>query len=129
MVASVTSLGATLARCRRPLVAVALLTVCAAGQSGIAQAAPVFDVEAFSTCTATRVPGPDEDFDGMVTSCCVDNAGVPAATRYGLGCVAQVDNPPEDYRPTIVMPSRPSPLPEGDDPALDEMLKQPPPQA
>jgi hypothetical protein len=49
---------------------------------------------------------------------------VPTPTTYGIGCVAQVDNPAPDYRPTIYMPTRPAPPGEGDA-ALDELDKLP----
>jgi hypothetical protein len=43
-----------------------------------------------------------------------------------MGCVAQVDNPPDDYRPVIVMPTWPGPADGPDDPSLEELEKQPP---
>jgi hypothetical protein len=121
---SETMAGTFLAQARRALAAtVALLAV---GTPGLAQASPTFDEQGYSTCTATTIPGPDQNMDTIATTCCVDHGGTPTGTTYGMGCVAQVDNPPEDYRPTIYMPTRPSPPEEGDDPALDELEKQPP---
>lgn len=112
------------ARRRRPLaVAAAFVAVCAAGQAAIGPASAAFDMQGYETCTASRVPGPDQNIDAIATACCVDNAGVPADTRYGVGCVAPVDNPPADYRPTIVMPSRPS---ADEDLDYDELMKLPP---
>jgi hypothetical protein len=79
--------------------------------AGIANAdPPKFDVESYSTCTATTAPAPDQDFDGVVTSCCVQNAGVPTPTAYGMACVAAAGNQSSDFRPTIVLPSRPRPV-------------------
>ncbi|MDT7754684.1 MAG: hypothetical protein QOH27_582 [Mycobacterium sp.] len=121
---SETMAGTFLAQARRALAAtVALLAV---GTPRLAQASPTFDEQGYSTCTATTIPGPDQNMDTIATTCCVDHGGTPTGTTYGMGCAAQVDNPPEDYRPTIYMPTRPSPPEEGDDPALDELEKQPP---
>jgi hypothetical protein len=92
----------------------------------LAHASPPFDEQGYSLCTATTLPGPDRDSDAITTKCCADHGGVPTGTTYGVGCIAQVDNPPEDYRPTIYMPTRPAPPGEGDDPAFDELEKQPP---
>lgn len=92
----------------------------------IAPASAAFDVQGFETCTATAAPGPDQNIDSVATTCCVDNAGVPATTTYGVGCVAPVENPPEDYRPTIIMPTRPAPPGTGDDIINDELMKLPP---
>ena len=113
------------ARSRRRALAAALVVVASSAAGGIAHASPKFDELGYSTCTLTTVPGPDQNFDDVATACCVDHAGVPAATTYGIGCVAQVDNPPPDYRPTIFMPTRPAP-PGEDDAALDELEKLPP---
>lgn len=66
------------------------------------------------------MPGPDQDFDAVSTTCCVQNAGVPAPTRFGMGCVAPMDGASADERPTIVLPMRPSP-PEDADGALDDL--------
>lgn len=102
--------GTNLVRHRRSLAAaVAVVAVCAAGQAGIAPASAVFDEPGYTLCTATTTPAPDQNFDTVATACCVQNAGVPASTTYGVGCVAPVENPPADYRPTIVLPSRPTP--------------------
>ncbi|MDX1889653.1 hypothetical protein [Mycolicibacterium sp. 050158] len=89
-----------------------------------ANAAPAFDVEAYSTCTATTLPGPGQDFDSIVTECCVRNAGVPAPTNYGMGCVATPDAASADERPTIVLPTRPVP-PEKGDGDLDGLIDLP----
>jgi hypothetical protein len=90
-----------------------------------AQAAPVFDEYGYSTCTATTLPGPDQDFDAVVTNCCVSHGGLTVPTNYGLGCVKQVDDPSPDYRPTIVMPMHADPnLP--DESSLEELEKLPP---
>lgn len=116
----------TLARRRRPLAtAAAFVGICAAGQFAIPSASAAFDVQGYETCTATTAAGPDQNIDSVATTCCVDNAGVPANTTYGVGCVAPVENPPEDYRPTIIMPTRPMPPGEGD-PTYDELMKLPP---
>ena len=110
----------------RTLAAAAFVAVCAAGQAGIAPASAVFDEPGYSLCTATRTPAPDQNIDVVATACCVENAGVPATTTYGVGCVAPVENPPEDYRPTIVMPTRPAPPGEEDGAVYDELMKLPP---
>jgi hypothetical protein len=120
-----TPIGTTPARHRRMFAAAALLAVCAAGQAGMASASASFDEQAYSMCTATTIPGPDQTFDTVATACCAENAGVPTPTTYGMGCVKPVDNPGADYRPTIIMPTRPTP-PGESDAAFDEMLKQPP---
>ena len=121
-----TSIRIRLTSRRRPLAtAAAFVAVCAAGQAAIAPASAAFDVQGYETCTATAAPGPDQNIDSVDTTCCVDNAGVPANTTYGVGCVAPVENPPEDYRPTIVMPSLPTPPGEGDA-NYDELMKLPP---
>jgi hypothetical protein len=112
----------------KTLAAAAFVAVCAAGPAGIAPASAVFDVQGYEQCTATTVPGPDQNFDAVATTCCVEHAGVPAGTSYGVGCVAAVDNPSEDYRPTIIMPTRPTPPGEGDDVIFDELMKLPPGQ-
>jgi hypothetical protein len=90
------------------------VTACAFGPCGTANATPVFDVDAYSACTATTVPGPDQDFDAVVTTCCVQNAGVPTPTNYGMGCVAPMDGAPADERPLIVLPTRPVPPQDAD---------------
>lgn len=105
---------------------VVALAMCTAGVPWRADASPTFDDPGYSACTATTMPGPDQDVDAVTARCCVQHGGIPTDTTYGMGCVAQVDNPAEDYRPTIYMPTRPSPPGEGDDPALDELAKQPP---
>jgi hypothetical protein len=104
--------------------ALAFAAACAFGASGIANASPVFDVDAYSECTATTAPGPDQDFDGVVTTCCVNNAGVPAPTNYGMGCVAPMDGASADERPLIVLPMRPVP-PEKADADLNGLIDMP----
>lgn len=104
--------------------ALAFAAACAFGASGIANASPVFDVDAYSECTATTAPGPDQDFDGVVTTCCVKNAGVPAPTNYGMGCVAPMDGASADERPLIVLPMRPVP-PENADADLNKLIDMP----
>jgi hypothetical protein len=97
-------------RGRRLRAATVALLVAGGFGSGIANAdAPKFDVEGYSTCTATAAPAPDQDFDGVVTSCCVQNAGVPTPTTYGMACVVSGENRQADFRPTIVLPTRPQP--------------------
>jgi hypothetical protein len=120
-----TRMARTDPRRRRRAAAAALALVAVGATGGIAHASPTFDELGYSTCTATTVPGPDQTFDDVATACCVSHAGVPAATTFGIGCVAQVDNPPPDYRPTIFMPTRPGPPGEGDA-TLDELDKLPP---
>lgn len=90
-----------------------------------AHAAPVFDEPSYYACTATTAPPPDGNFDVVVTDCCAHYGGLPTPTNYGVGCVAQVDNPPPDYRPTIVLPMRPS-QESPDDIGLGELEKLPP---
>jgi hypothetical protein len=87
----------------------------------MASAAPTFDVDGYSACTATTVPAPDEGFDAVVTRCCVQHAGVPADTRYGVGCVAAADSLSTEERPTIVLPTRPSPPEDSQD--IQDALK------
>ena len=113
-----TSIGKT------PALLAAVGALCVAGQLGITPAA-AFDVYGYSTCTATTASPPDHNFDAVATSCCVEHAGVPTPTKFGIGCVAAVANPAPDYRPTIFMPARPAPPEEGDI-ALDELMKLPP---
>ncbi|MBJ7387360.1 MAG: hypothetical protein JHC55_23055 [Mycolicibacterium sp.] len=102
----------------------AALAFGALGGAGIAHA-EVFDDQAYSTCTALAAPG--VDMDGVATSCCVENFGVPTPTRFGIGCVSAMANPAPDYRPVIFMPTRQAP-PEvqSGDVALEELMKQPP---
>jgi hypothetical protein len=115
-----------IARSRRPVIgALGSLVIGMAAPASIAAAAPAFDDVGYSTCTATTDPGPDQTLDDVTTTCCVNHGGVPAGTSYGIGCVAQVDNPPPDYRPTIVMPTWPAP-PGEDDAQLEELEKLPP---
>jgi hypothetical protein len=90
--------------------------------SAPASAAPGFDVDGYSVCTATTVPAPDQDFDVVVTNCCMQHAGVPTSTKFGMGCVATADATSPDERPTIVLPTRPVPP---DDP--DVQLPDPTP--
>ncbi|BBZ30789.1 hypothetical protein MMAD_50840 [Mycolicibacterium madagascariense] len=99
------------------------------GSSGIASAAPTFDVEGYSTCTATTTPAPGEDYDAVVSDCCVQHAGVPTPTKFGMGCVAPVDAAGVDERPTIVLPVRPLPADKADDDLnglIDMQLPGPP---
>jgi hypothetical protein len=94
---------------RRGLVTAALFAA-AAGLPGVAHAdPPKFNVDGYTTCTATTAPTPDQDYDGMVSACCVQNAGVPTSTKYGMACVAATENQSADFRPTIVLPYRPQP--------------------
>lgn len=101
--------------------------MCAAGPSVIANASPTFDVDGYSDCTATAPAGPQEAVDGLATSCCVQYAGIPTDTRFGVGCVGAMDNPAPDYRPTIILPARPVP-PEENQEALDDLIELPIPQ-
>jgi hypothetical protein len=115
--------GSLAVRSRRPLIAaLGSLVMGVAGPATICAAAPLFDDIGYSTCTASTNPSPDQSLDDVTTSCCVNHGGVPASTMYGIGCVAQVDNPPPDYRPTIVMPTWAAP-PGEDDARLDELDK------
>jgi hypothetical protein len=107
------------------LVSFAFVALCVAGQSGVASASPTFDVEGYSNCTVAVVPG--GNVDDLATSCCVQQAGIPTDTRYGVGCIAPVDNPAPDYRPTVILPTRPVP-PEQNQNALDGLLELPVPQ-
>jgi hypothetical protein len=93
---------------RRLVLAVLAIAAACVTPGGVASAAPVFDVEGYSTCTATTTPGPDQDFDAVVSTCCAQNAGIPTPTRFGMGCVAPTDGAAADYRPTIVLPMRPA---------------------
>jgi hypothetical protein len=95
--------------------AVGLLALC--GAPGIAGAQPSWDEQGFSLCTATTVPAPGQTPDSIATTCCVDHAGVPTGTSYGVGCAAPMANPSAEFRPTIVMPTWP--LPAGDPPRDD----------
>lgn len=99
--------GSALRRLVPPAVLVAVACI---GPAPVAHASS-FDVDGYSSCTATTVPAPDQDFDGVVSTCCVDHAGVPTPTRFGMGCVAPMDVGSIDERPTIVLPMRP-PAPE-----------------
>lgn len=121
------SIGTALGGRRRHLVTVlAVMAACAAGQGGIANASPTFDIVGYETCTATAAPGPEENFDGAVSACCVQSAGVPTPTNYGMGCVATMDNPPADYRPTIILPTRTLPTDGSDEQgALDALIDLP----
>jgi hypothetical protein len=95
-------------RFRGPVTAAALFAASGLCVAGVANAdPPKFDVEGYSTCTATAVPAPGQDFDGVVTSCCEQNAGVPTPTTYGMACVSSAANQAPDFRPTIVLPTRP----------------------
>ena len=108
----------------------ALAAMWPVGSCGVASAAPIFDVEGYSACTATTVPTPDQDFDAVVANCCVQHAGVPTPTRYGMGCVAATDATSVDERPTIVLPTRPVPPEKADSDLsglIDMPLPEPPP--
>jgi hypothetical protein len=110
--------GSRVVRRRLVLPVFAVAAACAMGPVGIAQASPatqVFDVDAYSQCTTTTVPAPDQDADAVVSACCVQNAGVPAPTRFGMGCAApmRADAGP-DERPLIVLPSRALPDEQAD---------------
>jgi hypothetical protein len=110
---------------RLVLPAVVFVAACAVGPCGIAAASPVFDVDAYSECTSTVAPGPDQDFDGVVTTCCVENAGVPAPTKFGMGCAAPMDGAAADERPLIVLPTRPVPPEDAD---LNGLIDMPIPE-
>jgi hypothetical protein len=91
-------------------VSVATMALLAAGVGlpGVAIADPsTFNDQGYSTCTATTAPTLGQDFDGVVTSCCVQNAGLPTPTAYGMACANGVANQAVDFRPTIVLPTRP----------------------
>ena len=115
----------------RAVVMAAAMVAFATGGAGAAGAAPTFDVDGYDACTATTVPAPGQDFDGVVATCCVGHAGVPAPTSYGMGCVAAVDDPTGDHRPTIVLPTRITPgglnQQDGLD-GLDGMIDEPVPE-
>lgn len=117
----------TSGRRRLATAALAFAAVCTAAPYGVANATPTFDVDGYSDCTATAVPGPDGNVDGIATDCCIQQAGIPTDTRFGVGCVAPMDNPAPDYRPTIILPTRPVP-PEENQEALDELIELPIPQ-
>ncbi len=104
--------------------AFACSAVSVGGQYGIASASPTFDADGYSACTAAAAPGPQEIVDGVATSCCVQFAGIPTGTRFGMGCVAPVVNSSEDFRPTIILPTRPVP-PEENQTALDALVELP----
>jgi len=91
-----------IARSRRPVIgALGSLVIGMAAPASIATAAPAFDDVGYSTCTATTDPGPDQTLDDVTTTCCVNHGGVPAGTTYGIGCVAQVDNPAPDVKEAL----------------------------
>ncbi|KAA0097685.1 hypothetical protein CIW49_17745 [Mycolicibacterium sp. P1-18] len=96
----------------------AVAAACVVAPIGVAQAVPttpVFDVDAYTQCTSTTVPAPDQDADAVVSACCAQFAGVPAPTRFGMGCAApmRADAGP-DERPLIVLPSRELPDEQAD---------------
>ena len=108
---SVAVMAVTTGSMRRRLVPAALMVAAAClGPAAVANASS-FDVDGYSSCTATTVPAPQQDFDAVVSTCCVEHAGVPTSTRFGMGCVAPMDAGAIDERPTIVLPMRP-PAPE-----------------
>lgn len=100
---------------RLALPVLAVAAACAIGPIGVAQASPIFDVDAYTQCTSTTVPAPDQDADAVVSACCVQNAGVPAPTKFGMGCAApmRADASP-DERPLIVLPARALPDEQAD---------------
>lgn len=106
----------------RTVVGAAVLAVSAFAAAPAAIAAPVFDEPGYTACTGTTMPAPEQTFDMVVSDCCVTHGGLPTPTNYGLGCVRQMDNPPPDYRPTIVLPVRPA---DPNDAALEELEKLP----
>lgn len=106
----------------RTVVCAAVLAVSAFAAAPPAFGAPVFDEPGYSACTGTTFPAPEQSFDTVVSDCCVTHGGLPTPTNYGLGCVGQVDNPPPDYRPTIVLPARPA---DPGEQALEELEKLP----
>lgn len=108
-----------------PLAAIAALALWTAGPSAIANASPVFDVDGYDACAATTVPGPGQDFDAVVSSCCVQHAGTPAPTGYGMGCVAPMDDPTGDSRPTIILPTRMAPDGLNQQDAIDGLIDEP----
>lgn len=99
---------------RHRLVLPAVALACLAAPSGVAHASPVFDVDAYAQCTTTA-PAPGQDVDGFVSECCIQHAGVPTPTRFGIGCAApmKADAGPDD-RPLIVLPSRALPDEQAD---------------
>jgi hypothetical protein len=105
----------------RLLIVTAAVFVAGAVWAPFAQAEPTFDEQGYSDCTATT-PG---DVDTVVTECCVNHGGLTQPTNFGLGCVKQMDNPPPDYRPVIVMPMRFDPT-MPDESSLEELEKLPP---
>ncbi|MCV7422484.1 hypothetical protein H7K45_18210 [Mycobacterium yunnanensis] len=107
--------GSRTARPRLVASVLFLATAWALGSAGVAHASPVFDVDSYAQCTSTTVPAPGQDADAVISQCCVQNAGVPAPTRFGMGCAAplRADADP-DERPLIVLPSRALPDDEPD---------------
>lgn len=107
--------GSRVGRRRLVVAAIAAAAASAIGPLAVAQASPLFDVDAYSQCTSTTVPAPDQDADAVVSACCVQNAGVPAPTRFGMGCAApmRADAGP-DERPVIVLPARALPDEQAD---------------
>lgn len=93
-----------------------------------APASSTFDVDAYAQCTSTPPPGPDQDVDAFISTCCVQNAGVPAPTKFGMGCAAPMRaNADPDQRPLIVLPSRA--LPDGQaDADLNGLIDTPIPE-
>lgn len=104
----------TLIDTRCVFAAAAALAAGAFGAAGVANAEPgSFNVDGYSSCTAAPPPSdnPDEQTD-FVVSCCVQNAGVAADTSYGMGCVSPAATQGPDDHPTIVLPTRPLPVPD-----------------
>jgi hypothetical protein len=96
--------------------AAAFVLAVALGHAGIANADPqIFNVDGYTNCAANAGaavdPNGSTDVDATVVSCCVQNAGTPADTPYGMGCMG-----PQGAadRPTIVLPTRALPVPDQD---------------
>jgi hypothetical protein len=109
-------------------VSAAVVAACCVGPPGIAYANPVFDVDAYSECTSAPPTGADQDVDGVVSSCCVRNAGVPTPTKFGMGCAAPLSGSDPDERPLIVLPMRPI-APDKGDSDLNGLVDLPLPEA
>lgn len=124
----------SVARRRLVLPVFAVAAACAVGPYAVANAAPTppvsptFDVDAYSQCTAAPAPGPDQDFDAFVSTCCVQNAGVPTPTKFGMGCVAPMNANDVDARPLIVLPMRALPQDKAES-DLDGLIDMPIPES
>ncbi len=95
------------------MLAAVVAAACCIGP-GIAHADPAFDIDAYSDCTAAPVTGADQDADGIVSACCVRNAGVPTPTKFGMGCAAPLSGSDPEGRPVIVLPMHPIAPDKGD---------------